>query len=357
MNRHNLNIIKPIMLSAMFLLNIAQSNGQGFFDYGFEFSTVGTTGMNFLKIGSGARSAGLAMTGTGLVGQAENLYHNPAGIAFLDGRDVSLATNNWLAGSVQHGVAIAAPAGPIVWGLTLVNFRINEFEETTVFKPDGTGSMITAGDIQLGFSLARRFTDKLGIGGQVKLIQENIAEYNSNNILIDLGATYFLGWQDTRVSFVFQHFGPDIKVGQTFGDFGDALKEFLSSSDSVEVKMEPSIRMPLIFRIGIAANLLNTYKNKVLLVAELSHPIDNLEQLSYGLEYSFLNRVHARMGKRIYIGGDDDLLDSDHRATNDGQAVFGFGLNVTKNIAIDYALSPHGDAMGDIHHFSAGFKF
>ena len=333
MQRNILNLVKSLSLPVLLLLSISNAQGQRLFDYGFEFSTVGTSGMNFLKIGSGSRSAGLAMTGSGLVGQAENLFHNPAGIAFLDGPDLSLSTNNWLAGSVQHSIAMAAPVGGLVVGLSVINFQISEIEETTVFEPLGTGNKISAGDLQVGLSLARRFTDKLGIGGQIKVVQETLAEYKSENVLIDLGATYFMGWQDLRVSFVFQHFGPDMQI------------------------VDQTLRMPLVFRVGIAANLIDTDNSKLLLATELSHPIDNLEQLSVAVEYAFMNRVFARTGTSRFIGGDDDVLDVDHRSTNEESIVYGLGFHVTNQLSIDYALTPQGDAMGDVHHFTAAFNF
>lgn len=324
---------KSLLVTLLIVLFTGQLFSQRIFDYGFEFSTVGTSGMNFLKIGAGARSAGLAGTGTSLVGQAENLFHNPAGIAFLSVPDISLTTNNWLSGSSQHSIAVAVPIKQIVVGLTLMNFQINEIEETTVSQPFGTGTMVTAGDLQLGLSLARRFTDKLGIGGQIKFIQETLAEYTANNVLIDLGATYFMGWHDMRVSFVFQHFGPDIQF------------------------VDQTLRMPLVFRVGVAVDLLELDHSQLIFASELSHPIDNLEQVSFGLEYSFLNKVYARAGTSMFIGGDDALLDVDHRSTNEESVVFGIGLNIARYIRIDYALNPHRDALGDIHYFSAGFNF
>lgn len=333
MNTTKLSFVKHSMLLLFVLISTQQALGQRLFDYGFEFSTVGTSGMNFLKIGSGTRSAGLAMAGTGLVGQAENIFHNPAGTAFLNGPDVGLSTNNWLAGSVQHSVAVAAPVGPVVLGLSIINFQISDIEETTVIAPLGTGNMISAGDIQLGISLARRFTDKLGIGGQIKLVQETLAEYKSENVLIDLGATYFMGWRDLRVSFVFQHFGPDMQI------------------------VDQTLRMPLVFRVGITADLFKTDNSTLLVTTELSHPIDNLEQLAVGMEYAFMDRVSARLGWSTFMGANDDLLDVGHRSTNEETLVLGLGVNVSKRISIDYALNPHGSAMGDVHFFSAGFKF
>jgi len=324
---------KKLLIMSLFAIFTAQVYSQSFFDYGFEFSTVGTSGMNFMKIGSGARSAGIAMTGTGLIGQAENLFHNPAGIAFISSPDLSFSTNSWLAGSVQHSIAVAVPVRQMVFGLTVLNFNISDIEETTVSEPLGTGNMISAGDLQLGLSLAKQFTDKLGIGGQIKWVRETLAEYESSNILIDLGATYFMGYKDIRVSFVFQHFGPDIQV------------------------VEQTLRMPLIFRVGLTGDLIKTSKSQLLMSLELSHPTDNLEQVAIGLEYTLLNRLSLRTGYRIFTGGDDDLLDVDHRATDENRLVLGFGINAYKGINLDYALVPHGDAMGDIHHFTAGFNF
>ncbi len=322
-----------ILATLCLLLSVEHAQAQRLFDYGFEFSTVGTTGMNFLKMGGGARSAGLAMTGTGLVGQAENLFHNPAGIAFLSRSDITFTTYNWFAGSVYNGVAMATPVGGIVLGMTLIDFRISKIEETTVMQPLGTGNLISAGDLQIGLSMARRFTDKLGIGGQIKVVRETLAEYTTDNVLIDLGATYFMGWQDMRVSFTFQHFGPDLKV------------------------IEQTLRMPLIFRVGLGLDLLEGNNSNLLLLTELSHPIDNLEQFSIAMEYALMDRFYGRAGWRMFLGGDDDLLEGGHRSTDEETAVYGFGIKVTERMRIDYALNPHRTALGSIHHFSAGFSF
>src|SRR5262245_48859985 len=59
------------------------------------FEKVGTVGVQFLKIGVGARAAAMGEAFTPVADDATALYWNPAGIARIEGNQVSLNHASW----------------------------------------------------------------------------------------------------------------------------------------------------------------------------------------------------------------------------------------------------------------------
>jgi hypothetical protein len=76
----------------------------------------------------------------------------------------------------------------------------------------GTGRMVSAGDLLIGVAAARRFTDKLTIGLQLKYVRESLDNDVVSNVLFDVGSIYYTGFHNLRLGFALQHFGPDMKV-------------------------------------------------------------------------------------------------------------------------------------------------
>jgi hypothetical protein len=295
----------------------------GQFDYGFDFSKAGTAGFQFLKIGVGARESALGEAYGPLSHDVNSVFWNVAGLGHVDKFQMTCSHTEWLVESTHDAFAIALPVKSFVVGLSGISFKIEDFEETTVLEPNGTGRMVGAGDYLIGLSIARRFTNKLSIGGQVKYIQEVLDEDSFGNILFDIGTIYNTGFHYLRLAFALQHFGPDMRMfDQTF-------------------------RTPLLFRVGAADDIFNTNLNRLTASVELIHPTDANEWVNFGMEYEFLKLIALRTGYRLNI--------------DEGQLTFGFGLNTpqVKNLGMkfDYAYNSFGDIFGATHRFSIGLAF
>lgn len=302
-------------------LLVFPNKAQAQYDYGFDFSKAGSGGLQFLKIPAGARESALGEAGTAISKDVNAIFWNPSGLAFVDKPQFMISHNNWIANSTHNAAAFVWPVRGIVIGLSMISLHIPSFEETTVFEPDGTGRMVNAGDIMAGLTIARRFTEQLVIGGQIKYVHETLDKYSHGNVLVDIGAGYDTGFRDLRFGFSLQHFGPDMKiVDQTF-------------------------RTPLLFRIGASDNLYESESINVLASAELVHPTDNVEWVNTGLELNLLSTVSLRGGYRF----NSDI--------SDFSAGFGLSGAISSigSIQVDYAYVPSTTVFKSVHQFSISF--
>ncbi|RPI74435.1 MAG: PorV/PorQ family protein [Ignavibacteriales bacterium] len=293
------------------------------FDYGFDFSKAGSSGLQFLKIGVGARETALGEAVTGIVNDANSVFWNPAGLAYVEKREVIITHNQWLVDSKHNAAVIAYSLGELVVGLSAITLDINEFEETTALQPDGTGRMVQAGDLMIGFTAARRFTDRLSIGLQVKYVQEKLDDYKISNVLFDVGTIYYTGFRQLRLGFALQHFGPDMKL------------------------VDQEFRTPLLFRVSAADEIFSFQDFTLIAGAELVHPTDNVEWVNLGLELNIFKFLDLRGGYRF----SNDL----------GKISFGIGLRPPPladfNMKIDYSYTPSETVFSDIQRFTIGLAF
>jgi len=291
-------------------------------DYGFEFSKAGTAGFQFLKIDVGARESAMGGAVTSLVRDANAVFWNPAGIAHVRKIDCVTSVNNWLVKSQLASISLAYPFGSTVMSLNLLNYKIADFEETTVVSSAGTGNMISAGDTQIGLAVARRFTNRLSIGLQLKYNHEYLAEYTNNNWMIDVGSIYITGFRDLTLGFAFQHFGPDMRFAQQ------------------------QFRTPLLFRIGASDKLIDNEMGSLTLGIDLVHPTDNVEWVNVGFEYKLGEILALRLGYRPQR----DL----------GNVAYGIGLKIPElgsfGSTIDYSYMSYGAIFENIHRVTLGMN-
>ncbi len=247
------------------------------FDYGFDFSKAGSAGLQFLKIGVGAREVAMGEAVIGTVFDANAVFWNAAGLAKVNNKQFMLTHNRWLVNSTHTAAVVAVPVKQYVIGISAISFGIEEFEETTVTAPDGTGRMINAGDMLLGIAVAKQFTNKLSIGGQIKYVHEELDDRSFSNVLFDVGTIYLTGFRQLRLAFSLQHFGPDKKLA------------------------DQQFRTPLLFRVNVGDDLISTDNYKLFTAVELVHPTDNNEWLNLGSEFTFKDLLAFRTGYRFNI--------------------------------------------------------
>ena len=308
-----------IMIILMFISQSAVSQ----WDYGFEFSKAGTAGLQFLKIGVTARESGMGEAALGVSKGANAIFWNPAGIAYVKSREVSFSYAGWLLDIDLNAAALCWNIDNyVVVGLSLIYMGIPDFEETTVKMQDGTGRMVSANDLGVGIAVARRFTDKLSMGGQIRYVREQLDQDSFDNVLVDIGAIYYTGFRDLHLSVCAQHFGPDIRM------------------------LRDKFRMPLVFKVGLADDIFHINSQRLTLAIDLIHPTDNTERMNFGLEYGFLNLLFLRCGYRL----NSDL----------GEWSFGAGLKqklIGVDGSVDYAYADYGAILGGVNRISVSFGF
>lgn len=300
---------------------------------------TGTSSAQFLKIGMGARAIGMGASFVAVANDAEALYWNPAGLVQFDKNALVFSHNEWFvdtklefAGAVYH----IDNANTI--GFAITYLHTEDMKETTELQPFGTGRTFGFGDFLAGLSYARRMTGNFSFGITTKFMQETIAELTMRSLLFDLGTYYNTGWRSIRFAVTVTNFGQDMRPEGSFSFQG-------LDNNTTEVNNYQSFSPPTLFRIGIAANLIENERHNVTSTVQLNHPNDNSENINLGLEY-WWNDMLAIRGGYTTARAEEDFS-------------FGFGLHAPIAIAdfrLDYAFSNFG-RLGNVNRFALQLLF
>ena len=319
-----------------------------------EFAKVGTSGAQFLRIGIGARAVAMSEAYVAVANDASAIFWNPAGLVLVEKNDVLLSHTEWVADIGFQAAGFAKTLEGIgTVGLSFAYLGSGDMNVTTVAQPQGTGETFNYSDLMLGVSYARWLTDKFAIGGNVKYVREDFGVDNpitGEGIAtgvwgVDIGTLYFTGYKYLRMGMSIQNFGPELSPPGTVEDYFDY------DPDAGEYVTEDPTRyrkyhMPLIFRVGLAMDLLDTEEHFLTACVEADHPNDNIERLNMGAEYWLMNLIAFRAG---------------YMARHDSQTVsfgagFKFDISDLGDVRIDYAYSDLGILEG-VHRFSMGVGF
>ena len=293
------------------------------------FEKVGTFDGQFLKIGFGARAAGMGGAFVAVSDDASSLFWNCAGLARIDPdkSQVQLDHANW-PGDLNFDVAAYAfhfKRIPGAFGLQARALSMNPMVETDSYHPDptvGTGRTFDAGMMLFGLTYARSYTDKFSAGVTANYVQEGLAEFSQSTFTFDVGTLYDVGTLGMRIGMGIQNIGSQIKF------------------------IDREARMPAIFRVGASANLISRAQSKLLGSFEFSHPPDNSERLNAGMEYQFHNFAFLRGG--YYFN-----YDAESWAAGAG---FNFPVSSAGHAKLDYAFTEMGD-LGGVNRFTVQFQF
>lgn len=301
----------------------------------------GQSGWQFLKINGDARQAALGGAYSVISnGDANSMFGNPASLTDVKNLDAQVNFVEWIADINYYSIAIAYNLGE--WGvigssIAMLNYgdipeTINESIGSNGTQPVITGNMFTANDFAFGISYAKNITDNLSIGGNVRWLQQQIADLSMRNWSLDFGTMYYTGFRSLRIAITARNFGPDSR-------FGGWSEKYQTESDYV--------RMPLDFRAGIAMDFLDYERSPHLLtlIAEGDHPNDGREKFHVAADYSFEGMFFLRAGYKF----------------NYDVQRFTFGAGITYPIGnivgtINYAYVDFNE-LNQVHMFSLGFKF
>lgn len=239
-----------------------------------EFEKVGTIGAQFLKIGIGARATGMGGSFVAVADDPSAVYWNPAGMARLSGRSLTFDHAVWFADvRLTHASYVfQLPFAPGNFAVHARSLYMDRMDVRTVFRPQGDGTTYDAGDLSLGLSYARSLTDKFSTGISVHYIQSTLASWTATAAAFDFGTLYDTGYRSLKIGMSIQSIGSEM----TF--------------------IEDPVKLPTIFRVGMAMDLIDSRSQRLLLSGEFQHPPDNSERANAGFEYELAERIALRAG-------------------------------------------------------------
>lgn len=297
---------------------------------------AGTSAFTFLKIGVGARAAGMGEAFVGISDDASALYWNPAGAAQVDGRKLLMTHTSWPADINYEYFGYVQPVTKYIYlGVSGGFLHMNPMEIRTEYKPHGTGEYFNYSDMALGATFAMRMTDRFSFGLSLKHVQENLAGLIMSGQMIDLGTFYWTGFKSLRFSVSLTNFGPQVAPPGTYEkptiEGGTAEFEYTEFSP------------PTIFRIGSAMNIVENGPHVFTGSVQLNHPVDNAENFVFGGEYTFMNLLALRGGYKLNI--------------DEGGLSLGAGLVIPmvgiRKVRFDYAFTEFG-RLSNVHRFAIG---
>jgi hypothetical protein len=252
------------------------------------FEKVGTVGFQFLEIGAGARGTGMGEAMVAATEGVESVYWNPAGLRHLGGRTVYFSYGTWPADISHQFAAFAMRPGFIqgIVGVSVTALSMDAMVLRTATNPDGVGVEFEPGDIAIGLSYARVFTDKFSAGGTIRWVhsglgdlsvlgEEGLEDFAVETLVGDFGTLYDTGFRSLRIGLVIQNMGAEA----TF--------------------YEEPVPVPATFKFGVWLTLIDTPGQIVKIAAEFKHPADTSEKINIGAEYGLNDMYFLRAGYKM----------------------------------------------------------
>ncbi len=322
------------------------ASGQVFPEFGGE--RTGISIVSALKIGVGARSAGMGETFVAIADDASALYWNPAGITQFKTNQALFGYTRWFGGLThQSANAIYHLDEQNAVGVGMSMLGVGLIPVTTEFQPRGTGETFRLQDVNLGLTYSRQFTEQFSAGITLHYVHEDLGKASLGGVLFDAGTYYRTGLGSSRFAVAVSNFGGKIRPSGTVSTVG-SLPDFNGGTQSSFQSFDP----PINFRIGFAMEPILEENYRLTVALQLNHPNDNTENYCIGSEYftkfigNFPAEVSLRAGWKI----------------NAGQENLSFGagaflpISEPFGISLDYSYSQF-KTLGAVQRFSVGLRF
>lgn len=314
---------------------------------------TGTTAAQFLKIGADARGTAMGNAFTAMSGDIGAMYWNPAGLASIQKLESVFVNANWIAGINFNYTAVAINLNQIgVIGFSMTNLSVPEEIVRTVAQPNGTGEFFDANDLAMNLAYAKKLTDKFSMGGNIKIVRQQIWHANATSFAADLGALFITPFNNIRLGASLSNYGADMKLtgrDQQFSVDPDPINE--GNVEFVNAMYETdAFPLPLIFRVGLAGEIIQNDHYRLSFAIDALHPNDNAEWVNVGLEYA--------MAEMFFIRGGMSTLfreDSEEGLTFGGGVNYRIGQSATQ-VKLNYAYAAFG-RLKNVQRLSIGLTF
>lgn len=322
--------------------------------YAGGINKVGTAAATFLRIPVGARASGMGSSFVSMVNDPSALYWNPSVISSVNSNALVIDHSPWMPGINFDFIGIVLPLGELgTIGVSTTILHTDEMDVTTPASPMGTGETFTASSFALGISYSRYLTDRFSIGGTFKFIRETIYNSSSNGIAFDIGTIYETPFAGIRLGASISNFGTKMQMtGEDLNVRVDIAPNQEGNNQSIVGKLNTDeFDLPLIMRIGISGEVVNSENFRWTLSADGINPNDNAQSVNVGSEIGLLNeKVRLRAGYK------DLFLDNNETGLTFGISINEINILGGVKISTEYAYQNFVH-LGNSNRFTVVLKF
>lgn len=282
-------------------------------------SGAGTTGVQFLRLGAGARPVAMGGAYTAVADDVNGPQYNAAGIAWAKHKEAVASYIDYLEGISYSYLGYIHPLkNGSTLGLALAYLNSGAIDQTDL-AGNTLGTFSSAQSLLL-LTYAKTVGSKFSWGTNLKVFQQKIEEEKANGYALDFGTIYKI-WPRFSFGVNVQNLGPGIK--------------FVREKDP----------LPLTVKAGAAYIFV---EDILTLSADAKYLPKEEHKLSenIGLEYWVSQNMALRVG--YDTANISDIENFNGVSAGMGFRFAGFNLN--------YAWMPYG-ILGDTHRLSVGYKW
>lgn len=277
----------------------------------------------FLKIGAGARALGMGSAFTALADDHSACVYNPAGVAFIEGREIGLSyalmSFDRRLGFVGFATELKPNGG---LGLGWINAGDSKIDGRDI-NGQPTGDL-SYSDNAFFFSFAQKIGNYGSVGIGMKYLYQKLVDQTAKGFGIDAGLRL--------------HILPDLWIGGVVQNI-NAKYTWENVYWDPDRKTETEDDVPLSFRIGSAYRLLN---DKLLWSIDVGKNSEQDPAFFTGGEYRLNEMLSFRAGLK---NGEITAGTSFLRFVQWG------------DMKLDYTFLAHMRGLGSTHIFSLGYNF
>lgn len=262
----------------------------------FGGERAGLSALSFLKNDVSPRSAAMSGATVSLEGDPYSIWQNVAGMSDNSGNSFALTSMFLGAGINQSFVSGIFPfsSNTAALGLSINTLNSGAIEERTEFQPEGTGRMIYVNNTAFGLSYSQELSANFSLGGTLRYIYENLADFTNHAINVDVGFLYKTDFKDLRFAVLIRNFGGNTSL----------TGQFLASNyNRTPGTTLESNTLPNVFSLGLSLVPWKNERHAILTAFQLNHPNDNAENYRLGVEYNYMQILFIRSGLKINVKG------------------------------------------------------
>lgn len=280
----------------------------------------GLTVLSFLKIGVGARPAGMGDAYVSVVNDATATYWNPAGLLRIESNDVMGNHQAWIQDLRHEFISFGARRGKHGFGVSFNGLYTGDIESR-----DETGAFaghFGFSNTSFSGSYAFQLTHSLGLGGTARYVRESLVgtvegDFSLSGVAFDLGATWI-----TPIK--------GILAGATLRNFGSAM--------SYDFEGAQEFDLPTAVQAGLSYQR-TTPGGGLVVAADFLGSRGDDASFRFGAEYAY--RHQFLLGAGVKTGLDNEDVS--------------FGVGYQKRLRVHYAYTPISNDLGNSHQVSLGY--